>query len=105
METKEYTKPPSHHQSKPVLCLLITAGFLILTTICFFIFNRWEIELTIHGEDDVSIEYMQNYEDPGASAIYRSTMLPFIREEVDVKVASNTVNPEKTGHYLITYQA
>ena len=103
MKKENRTKPPSG--SKSLRFILIIAGFLLALTASFFLFNKWEIELTIHGEDDVRIEYMQNYEDPGASAIYRSSLLPFIQEEVDVKVASNTVNPKKTGHYSITYQA
>ena len=77
MKKENRTKPPSG--SKSLRFILIIAGFLLALTASFFLFNKWEIELTIHGEDDVRIEYMQNYEDPGASAIYRSSLLPFIQ--------------------------
>lgn len=105
METKEYTKPPSHHHSKPVLCLLITAGFLILTTICFFIFNRWEIIITLNGDSQTQIEYKETYTDKGATAIYRSSLLPFIQEEVKVEVKNKAVNTDQLGTFSITYTA
>lgn len=105
METKEYTKPPSHHHSKPVLCLLITAGFLILTTICFFIFNRWEIIITLNGDSQTQIEYKETYTDKGATAIYRSSLLPFIQKDVKVNIEKNSVNTELLGTYTVIYKA
>ena len=105
METKEYTKPPSHHQSKPVLFVLITAAFLVLTTVAFFIFNRWEIIITVNGVPETTIEYQQTYTDQGATAIYRSSLLPFIQEEVKVEVKNKAVNTDQLGTFSITYTA
>lgn len=105
METKEYTKPPSVHKSKSVLFVLITAAFLVLTTVIFFIFNRWEIIITVNGDPETTIEYQQTYTDQGATAIYRSNLLPFIQEEVKVEVKNKAVNTDQLGTFSITYTA
>lgn len=105
METKEYTKPPSHHQSKPVLFVLITAAFLVLTTVAFFIFNRWEIIITLNGDSQAQIEYKETYTDKGATAIYRSNLLPFIQKDVKVNIEKNSVDTELLGTYTVIYKA
>lgn len=105
MEIKNFTKPPSGRRPKPAVFLLLLSGFLILTTVCFFLFNRWEIVITVNGDTETKIEYKDTYKDKGATAIYRSTLLPLLKEDVKVNIEKNSVNTELLGTYTVIYKA
>ena len=105
METKDHRKPPSRKKSRPVFYLMILVGFLFLTTVCFFAFNRWKIIITINGDSQTQIEYKDTYQDKGATAIYRSSLLPFIQKDVKVNIDKNSVNTELLGTYTVIYKA
>ncbi|MBP3853555.1 MAG: polysaccharide deacetylase [Erysipelotrichaceae bacterium] len=88
--------------------LLIKALGIVLAFFCLALagifMNRWEIDIEPVQGEKVTVSYGKKYKDKGAKAYYRNALLPFIKEEIDVK-ESGQVNTKKMGTYTITYEA
>ncbi len=67
--------------------------------------NKWEVQITLRGENVAHVEYMDSYKDPGADAIYTGTLFPFIHQKVDVQRDKKKVDTSKLGTYTVTYRA
>lgn len=82
-----------------VVLLLIVAGlaFSILWQI-----NEFTLDLNMNGPREVTIEYGDTYEDPGAGAVFHGTL--FMKEPLDVEVTTEgQVNLNTVGTYQISY--
>lgn len=82
-----------------VLALLGLAvyGYLVMT-------NEYSLVLTMKGEPEITIEFGDSYEDPGAAAVYYGTI--FQKEPLDVAVTvEGAVDLSKVGTYVLHYRA
>lgn len=73
------------------------AGYLVLG-------NQYTLKISLRQDDVVSIEYGQNYIEPGSSAEFFGTRLHTEPTDVPV-VVEGAVNTEKLGVYLLKYKA
>ncbi len=88
-----------------ILCLL--AGLLVIVgigTYVLFGFNRFSLDLNIAGEQEITLDYGDTYEELGVKPHFGGSR--FWKEgfdpETEVSVAGS-VNTAKTGTYEITY--
>ena len=88
---------------------ILAAAFLIVLGSWFALFrwNRFSLELTLSGEENMTLEYGQAYEEPGVQAMVRGTH--FAREgfaPTDLRIESQTnLDEGKLGCYQVTYSA
>ena len=83
-----------------ILALLIGAGLYVFT----YHYNQFALDLELHGDDHVVLEYGSHYEESGASALFYGTHL--LQDGVAVEVYSTgVVEEDKVGTYEITYHA
>ena len=88
---------------------ILAAAFLIVLGSWFALFrwNRFSLELTLSGEENMTLEYGQSYEEPGAWAVVRGTH--FAREgfaPTDLQIETQTnLDEKKLGRYQIVYSA
>lgn len=83
----------------PVLSLLL-AG----TAAARLADNVYTVDLTLHGEQEMVLEYGASFLDPGASAEVSGTVLLQTPQKMDVSV-SGMVDAGRVGVYTLTYQA
>ena len=82
----------------PVLLFLCSVGFAL------WINNTFTLEVLIQGDEEITIEYQQDYEEQGATAKFWGKW--FMRKPVDLEVTvSGEVDTETLGTYEITYTA
>lgn len=83
----------------------VAAAILVVgTVIMSFVINRWSVELTIQGTENMAVEYGEAYQDPGAQAFFHGSLL-FKRGWPIKVVTEGNVNASKTGIYTISYTA
>ena len=76
----------------------LAVGFLWALTI-----NKYTLQVTLTGEPLISVEYGEEFADPGASAVFRGTV--FQREPLEIPVTvENRVDVTKLGEYVIRYR-
>lgn len=81
-----------------VLLIFIAAAALIIFS------NKFTLDLTLHGEADITLEYGEKYVEQGAEAEFYGTV--FVKEAVPLEVTvSGAVNDVKVGSYTVTYSA
>lgn len=89
-----------------ILCI-VAAGLALLAVIGFIIIfyvNKWSIDIPMEGEETVTLEYGDDYSDPGARALLRGSML--LRNGYELYMTtSGEVNTQKLGTYEIVYEA
>lgn len=90
--------------SKKFPLLIILTAFLAVSAVSFHLFNRWEIIITPEGALSETVEFPKTYKDAGATAVYQSSLLPFLRKDIEV-VTDNRVDTEKLGKYEVIYKA
>lgn len=83
----------------PVLSLLLSG-----TAAAKLADNVYTIDLALHGEQEMVLEYGSSFSDPGASAEVSGTVLLQTPQEIDVSV-SGMVDTGRVGAYTLTYQA
>ena len=84
-----------------LILLLVVVGmtFAILWQI-----NEFSLDLTINGPEEVTIEYGEAYEEPGAGAIFHGTV--FFQDPTSIEVTTEgQVDAAKVGTYHIDYKA
>jgi len=82
-----------------VLLVAIVAGALIVWNI-----NEFSLQLDVTGEQEITLEHGQTYQDAGAKAAFSGSLL--IREPIPVELkVQNHVNPAVLGTYDVTYSA
>lgn len=62
------------------------------------------VEVTLNGEEQVTVEFGDTWEDPGAAAVWYHTDTPDKTNEISVEVVSD-VDLTKTGSYTVVYSA
>ena len=83
-----------------VLAAAAAAGlFLIL-----FFANTYTLTIRLNGEDPLYLELGNEYRDPGATAVYKGSILHFGDTEVPV-IVSQEINTRSCGTYEVTYHA
>lgn len=81
---------------------VLVLGALVL--LALFLLNEYSIAVTLHGEQQVTVEYGDAFHDPGASASYSGTI--FQQEPLDVPVTvEGAVDLTKVGEYELLYIA
>lgn len=81
-----------------VLVVLVTALLLILVV------NEFTVEIQMNGDPSVTVEYGDSYEDPGARAFLRGSIVMTEGFELEVQ-AEGTVPDLVLGAHPITYRA
>ena len=83
-----------------ILAAAAAAGlFLIL-----FFANTYTLTIRLSGDDPLYLERGNEYRDPGATAIYKGSILHFGDTEVPV-IVSQEINTRSCGTYEVTYHA
>lgn len=84
------------------LAIFLTVFFAIII-VCFAV-NHWSVTVTLHGADQVTLEYGSSYEEEGAEAYLRGSL--FFKDGVPLEVSnSGTVDIGTVGKYDISYSA
>ncbi len=84
----------------PALLLLIAAGFLV------FRVNRFTLEIVLDGSEKMTLEYGALYEDPGAQAVLKGSLLWEDGISLPIQVQSEgTVDGSHLGRNTILYRA
>lgn len=91
-------------QKRKLNPIMIPVIVLPVLAVLFFVFNRGEIIFDLGENNPDHVEFGSTYRDPGATAYYRETLVPFMHKDLEV-TASGTVDTKKTGSYQITYSA
>ena len=97
------------NQSKPrwklpviIICVLILLGLCAFGAMVMI--NEYALDMTLLGESEITLEYGDSFEDPGATACYYGTI--FQQEPLDVPVTvAGQVELAKVGSYTLTYTA
>ena len=83
--------------------VLLLAAAAVITWILWQV-NDFTMTLTLNGPKEVTIEYGDSYDDPGAGAVFHGSL--FFREPLDVEVTrEGQVDLDTVGTYRITYTA
>ena len=85
-----------------ILAALCLAAWLLL-----FQFNRFTLSIELHGDPEMTLEYGESYQEPGASVRLTGTL--FFREGIEPEKAAlqveDAVDAGVTGSYRVTYWA
>ena len=85
--------------------IVLIAALLIAAVLVFcFGINRWQVVITMHGDDPQRIEFPDTYEEKGAEAVFTGTILSFVRHSLPV-ITEGEPDTEKLGTSWITYKA
>ena len=84
--------------------ILLTLFFLIGGFLGFLLVNRQEITMELLGEAEITLEYGQKYEDPGAEAVLSGRFYPASDVKLEL-TCLGAVDDTKTGTYTLEYIA
>ncbi|MGM9614073.1 MAG: polysaccharide deacetylase family protein [Oscillospiraceae bacterium] len=80
--------------------------FLVdIALMLLFIFSRWKVSLTLAGPEEMTIEYGQEYVEPGATAQIQGKDIDIFDGDVKVKARASDMDFSEPGTYTITYRA
>ncbi|MCH3962554.1 MAG: polysaccharide deacetylase family protein [Solobacterium sp.] len=102
MEQHHIDQAKKQIRIKRILIIILSAVSALLLFV-FFI-NRFQIRITLDGDSPSTVNYKDAYEDPGASAVFEGTLLPFYHKDIEVS-CSGTVDTDTEGEYTLTYTA
>lgn len=89
-----------------ILLVSVTSALVVLATGLVFLLavNKFGVEVRLNGPETVTLEYGEGYEEPGASAELRGSMV--LTEGLALEVRTEgAVPPLALGTYEITYTA
>ena len=88
-----------------VMSLLVLAGAVLGGTYYYlFHVNEFYLDLRLSGEENITLEYGQHYEETGATAFLRGTkVLQEGRDVTQLLTICNAVNEEVLGTYYVEY--
>lgn len=93
-----------HKQKKklrlPVIFILVA---LISYIFSFIFLNKYEMVLTLKGDNPLYVEYGEEWEDPGVNAYEKNAYIGFIKSKVTPAVSDNIT--DQLGEFTITYHA
>ena len=82
-----------------VMCLIVGgAGFYVFRT------NEYLVDLSINGDEVITLEFGQPYEEPGAKAVGFGTLLKKDPQQLQVLIKGN-VDVSILGTYELSYRA
>ena len=84
------------------LVLLSVAAYLVV-----FHVNRFSLAIRLTGEEKITLEYGESYQDPGAEAIFSGTLFwedGIAPEDVQLQISSE-VDEKTLGRYTVSYTA
>lgn len=94
-------------KSKWALPMIVGCGMVLLAAIVYFwlvMVNVYTVDVTLRGSSEITLEYGESFEDPGATAAFCGTI--FQREPLDVPVTvEGSVDVTKVGEYTLCYKA
>lgn len=97
MNEKNRRRPRYGKKRFPLTTVAIAAGCILLALVGLAMVVSIDLELTMAGEQEIALEYGQQYKEPGATAKSGN-------KELEVTV-EGTVDVTKLGTYQITYSA
>lgn len=78
--------------------LVLIAGMLA------FLVSRWDVRLELVGQEEITVPYGSDYEDPGAMARVEGRGVPAGHHDLDVQTRGS-VDTGHVGSYTVTYRA
>lgn len=85
-------------------CLLALLTLCAVCVSAYYLHRHYEVEITLNGHGEVTVECGQTYSDPGAAATLYSSM--FFEKPMELMVsATGEVDSHTLGTYEITYHA
>lgn len=97
MNERDRKRPRYGKKKFPLTTIAIAAGCILLALVGLAMIVSVDLELTMVGEKEITLEYGQQYKEPGATAKSGN-------KELEVTV-EGTVDATKLGTYQITYSA
>ncbi len=82
-----------------LLALVLVLGAAL---VFLFVINRFYLEIHVHGDQEVRVEYESSYTDAGADALFTGTIVKFFEKEPEV-TAEGEVDTNTLGTYKIRY--
>lgn len=102
MEKKKKRKKARKGLLIGVICLAVVLVALVAATLAVWNTNVFSLVMTMHGDQEITLEYGQSYEEFGADAEFAGTLL--MQEPTDVAVhIDGKVDTSKIGTYELTY--
>jgi hypothetical protein len=108
-----------HNRAGRILLAVLLILILLCTAAGIFLFgiNKWQVQVTLKGDETVRLEYQEPFEDPGAEAVFTGTLfdLPAFDDLIsrwwdvldtrpEVKATGN-VDTNELGSYMVSYEA
>lgn len=88
--------------------ILLAFVLLMLAAACgFFAANRFTLDIRLHGEEKITLEYGDFYEEQGADAVFSGEIIlkdGMIPQRRNLEI-SGQVDPMNLGRYTVTYRA
>ena len=85
-----------------IICLAAVLVLLVAGALVVWNINVFALTMTMHGDQEITLEYGQTYEEPGAQAVFAGTLLMAEPTNVNVQI-NGTVDTSRVGTYEITY--
>lgn len=90
-------------RSKLMILALSLAVVLVLLIAVSAVFSSMQLQLTMNGPSEITIEFGESYTDAGAQAVLNGI---FGSSEIEVNTTgASEITPEKLGTYTVTYSA
>ncbi len=88
------------------IVLIVAAAIVLILGVCAALlhFNNFHIELSLVGDDSVTLEYGEKYTDGGATAALKGKFILKNGRPVEV-ITNGQVDDTKLGTYTLTYSA
>ncbi len=80
--------------------LIMLAGMAIVGA---WFLNRWELDFTLEGPEEITLEVGSEYQEFGAKAHGEGSLVYFIEEDPKIAI-SGEVDPDTVGTYTVTYK-
>ena len=85
-----------------IVSVLVLLGLAVFGALVLI--NEYSLDVTLRGAAEITLEYGEAYEEPGADAVYYGTI--FQQEPLDVAVTvEGAVDVSKVGTYVLHYNA
>ena len=96
--------PPQKKRIWPVVLTCVLSLVLVLLAVAAIFLNSLTLEIRLNGEEDLVLQYQENYEEPGAIATVSSRLFPQFSYVIPVELeqAPETI---PLGENALSYQA
>lgn len=106
MENKSIEMITKKQKKKPNVLLILLILFIILAAAfaALVYLNDFTLAVNLNGEEDIVIEYGNDYTEEGAEAYFKGSI--FIKEPVACKVTiMDNLDVTKVGNYIVEYRS